>query len=280
MHCQEFFFRSDVNISDVIDFDAFNFSHTIAEADISKLPPELQELLKAGMALMEKRKNGLPLSPKEQGTLLVKMLALASLDTADPFARNLALFGRMIEHKDMTLFIEKADQMVAEKDFDSWVRLVLRIQRGYLTGDEKNFFGSLHPSWTEFSQRMGLIPHNAIEDLFYQRDLEWVSAKSLRKHFNKRVKNNELDIASENELLMTANAFLRSQGPAQVLYQRTDGLIFKYDSWTKELALVSAEGKIITYYTLLDEYRQTDSTNDYLGRTFLGLPFSANQNSD
>ncbi len=168
--------------------------------------------------------------------------------------------------------------MVAEKDFESWVRLVLRIQRSYLTGQDNDFFGSPHPSWTEFSQRMGLIPHNAIEDLFYQRDLEWVSAKSLRKHFNKRVKNNELDIASEEELLLTANAFLRSQGPAQVLYQRTDGLIFKYDSWTKELALVSAEGKIITYYTLLDEYRQTDSTNDYLGRTFLGLPFSANQN--
>ncbi len=55
MHCQEFFFRSNVNISDVINFDAFNFNHSIAEADISKLPPEFQELLKAESALMKKR---------------------------------------------------------------------------------------------------------------------------------------------------------------------------------------------------------------------------------
>jgi hypothetical protein len=242
----------------------------VSKVELATLSPEQKQIVSEMQALTKRIQSGEFLAVVEVGLVLTKFLANVPVETTDPFIRNLVLFSRLAHHKDYTLLLETGERLIAEENFESWVRLVIRVQDAYL---KDNFsIPNSHPTWVEFSRQMGLVPHATLQELFNQSDFEWISAKSLERHFRIRVERKELDIQSEEELVQVANRFLQVQSSSHVIYQRKDGFIFKYDYVTKELALLSPDGKIITYYTVIDKYRKFNSKIDYIGRAFLGLP--------
>ena len=270
LSCNHLFLNSQpspLNVT-ISDFD-FGFGF----GALKSIRPEVQHYFSDLLALEPRLQNNGSIPLQDVIAAYLKIFARANVQSDDPFTQKLIQLAKLIENKDFTLLIETADKLVAEKDFEQWVRMVIMVQRGYIERTDDPFYESPHPTWQDFSQRMGLMAHSKIQDLFQQKVFQWISAKSLRKYFNKRLKNNELDIQSEEDLLALANSFLNSQNSTQIIFQRPDGLIFKYDNFTRELALLSSDGKIITYYILNEDYRITDTLDDHLARTFLGIPY-------
>lgn len=241
------------------------------EAAIRRVPEPYQIFVFTLIDVIRKVQQG-------ESTLIEAAVRIMALQEFLPPGERPTWFGPVqtflrLSEGDMTFLNQASDRMLREERYEEWLRMVSFAQKASLSPEWKGAGPEAHATWSEFSQRMGLVGITESRRLF-QHELQWISAKSLRRHFTKRQSRGELDVQSEADLVHQASEFLRSERDGQIVFRQKEDIIIKYDSTTEQIAVVNHEGKIITYFYLLDSYRKSQSREYFLGHFLLGLPYS------
>jgi hypothetical protein len=116
-----------------------------------------------------------------------------------------------------------------------------------------------------------LVPHGQFftEEKAKVGASEWITQKSLNRHFGRHGGADEMDFGSTGEYLSAAIDFFKSDEKAQIMMQK-DGSdrVVKYNFRTREFGVVNTSGQIITYYRLTESYRNTNEFHDYIGSDY------------
>ncbi len=170
--------------------------------------------------------------------------------------------ARVGELHEIVKFLE---QLLVNQEYARWLDLVAELHFAHRTGgvDGKAFPSEIvvSDSVRSFYKKVGLAIEadpNQYSYPFFDQPLLWRNQSSLKQHFKKRVGKDGLKMNHQSELLAAANDFLMSRRDQQISFVRHDGVVVKYDSATKELAIVSAENRIITYYFVNNKYRSAE----------------------
>ena len=170
--------------------------------------------------------------------------------------------------------------LIAEERYQDWLNMITDFHQALkkLPSEiEQPFKLVLSDSISEYFRELGFdlaqVYDEGTDQLAYPRfyeALEWKTAHSLTTHFKKRTQKDGMDLRTEADLVAAANSFLRGSEPNQIVFYRSDGTLVKYDSSTSELAIVSPEQTIITYYFV--KYRPAEELAAYMKYVFREPP--------
>ncbi len=173
-------------------------------------------------------------------------------------------------------FLEK---LLEDGKYAVWFEFVTKFHLGMqnVESEPVSEFGQIpvSDSIKSFLSKSGITvsQHSASHTyLRFSQPLMWSTPQSLTKHFIKRTQKDGYPFLTEQDLLNAANNFLLSRRADQMTFLRPDGTYAVYDLSTKELAIVSADNKIITYYILSTRYQHPDDLATYMKYVFTEPP--------
>lgn len=268
--CSDFFrwqpidmFRSapDLKTTEGLSLGPVQTTYTLPENwpnVLKKLNPSEEKIARILVAWAEDIKAHPHLSFGEIFTRLLNLVSVIPPDElrtilSDPLYHTWSFF----QLSDLTLMSRRLDELLREGDYESWWHTLSQFQ-SKASLQSRPLEDEVHPSWWHLERQLGLIYAPEAQEVF-NRDFEWISEKSLRKHFNKRTKEG-FPLESHEDLLNLANQFLRSKKDGQILFRQSENILIKYDPTTLEIAVLSPQGKIITYY-IIDRLLTTGSSN-------------------
>lgn len=166
------------------------------------------------------------------------------------------------------------DNLLQKGRYSEWLDFManmhLMMQNHSVTYDARGFFPE-SSSIVNYAQRMGVKAYDP-NYIIYTKPLPWESESSLNRHFKKRTRKDGYAFATPENLRDAANDFILSQRRGQILFIRDGSTVVKYDINTKELAIISANNEIITYYILDPRYRSPSDMDEYISFVFLSPP--------
>ena len=196
----------------------------------------------------------------------------------DTFEKVFILFisAKQGNLNEITDFLE---QLLRDRKYEVWFEFVAKLHQStpQMSSIPKVGLEELQISQSirDFYASTGFtISSNPKENAYvrFTQPLPWFSKRSLTKHFDKRTKKDGYPMQHEQELLDAANNFILSARPGQMAFLRNDGTYAVYDLATKELAIVSGDHRIVTYYILSDRYRRPEDLAAYMKYVFTEPP--------
>ena len=218
-------------------------------------------------------------------------LRLEDMDKAEAFSERLPsryrpLFLKMAAlmatalSGDLDEIIKFLKTLVEEERYQEWLNAIADLHRSIrnLPTDVQlpyklKVTDSIKEYFNEIGFNLNQVYDEDSDTLSYPQihgPLDWQSVQSLTSHFIKRTKKDGMDLESERDLVREANRFLEVSKPNQIVFYRNDGTLVKYDSVTSEMAIVSNDNKIITYYFI--KYRPPEELAAYMKYVFREPP--------
>ncbi len=171
------------------------------------------------------------------------------------------------------------EQLLRDKKYELWFEFVAKLHQSMqsvpypatpglsgvpITQSIKNFF-----------ENTGLVINADAKKVSYAsftQPIPWFSSESLTRHFDKRTRKDGYPMLQEQELLDAANNFILNSRSEQITFLRNDGTYAIFDPATKELAIVSGDNRIITYYILSERYKKPKDLAAYMKYVFTEPP--------
>jgi hypothetical protein len=196
----------------------------------------------------------------------------------DTFEKLAALFISA-RHGNMNEIVGFLEQLLRDHKYEVWFEFVAKLHQSMqrmpypppIASEEIRISESIK----DFYMKTGLSiqPDPKIDSYSrFTRPLPWSSKQSLTKHFIKRTQKDGYPMQHEQELMDAANNFILSSRQDQITFLRNDGTFALYDLSTKELAIVSANHRIITYYILSERYKKPEDLAAYMKYVFTEPP--------
>ena len=123
----------------------------------------------------------------------------------------------------------------------------------------------------KFTTGERLVPHGQFftEEKAKVKASEWITQKSLNRHFRRHGGADEMDFESLDDYVSAAVDFFESDEKAQIMMKKDrSNRIMKYNFRTREFGVVNTNGQIITYYRLTESYRNSNEFHDYIGNDY------------
>jgi hypothetical protein len=196
----------------------------------------------------------------------------------DTFEKLAALFVSA-RHGNMNEIVGFLEQLLRDHRYEVWFEFVAKLHQSMqkmpypapIAYEEIRISESIK----DFYMKTGLSiqPDPKVNSYArFTQPLPWFSKHSLTKHFEKRTKKDGYPMQHEQELVDAANKFILSSRPDQITFLRNDGTYAVYDLATKELAIVSGDNRIITYYILSNRYQRPEDLAAYMKYVFTEPP--------
>lgn len=246
----------------VSELTHINPASSLSQAEKS----HLVSLVMSASRLLEKNDN------------INQILQLLPERQRDTFEKIVTLFlsakqGTLTEIND---FLE---QLLQSGKYEAWFEFVAKLHQEIPKMSSIPPVGletiQISESIRDFYAFTGFVIHSDPSQNSYVRftqPLPWFSNQSLTKHFIKRTQRDGYPMLQEKELLDAANKFILSSRPGQIVFLRSDGTYVVYDPTTKELAVVSGDNRIITYYILSPRYNRPEDLAAYMKYVFMDPP--------
>lgn len=194
----------------------------------------------------------------------------------DTFEKMARLFA-ISRSGDVSGIINFLEGLLRDKKFDQWFEFISHIHQALqkVIPDHTSPFDFKHSQQIlDFYSQIGIKVSDPQDSTYpaYESPLPWISPISLTRHFKKRTQTDGFQMTKESELVNAANKFILSSRDGQTLFSRADGTYAKFDSNTKELAIISSTHEIITYFILNRHNSHPDNLAGYMAHVFTDPP--------